>query len=474
VLAESVFELHNGHNDWPGGKLNVGSPITLSGFNNIDFNAITQIIIKSERQPITRLEADKKTEQTRLTAYGTFNSSLSALQPALEALKSADAFGELKATSSDTTVLTATATSSATQGTFTLNVISLARPQVTASAANQFSDINATIFDSGGFSITQNGVTTNIDLTGVDSLAELRDAINAQQTGVKASIINDGSGSTPFRLVLTSANAGESNAFTVNDSLQLGAGNPGQVLNLSTDATNGVAKDTEFTYNGITVKSTSTTVSDAIPGLNLTLLKVGVSSVTVTEDDASLKTKIKALVTAFNSFGDFVGNQTKLDTTGAGRPPLANDPLLRSVNRTLRNYLVSSHANSGSIDHVSDLGLTLDRDGKLQVDEAALDAALANNRSDVAAFFAEETGFASRVADVIKGYTQTGGAIDTIKVRITDSINKFTVKIQDLEARLIIREQQLTAEFAAADRAISQLNSQGSSLAGLFSQFRLF
>jgi flagellar hook-associated protein 2 len=137
----------------------MGSPITLSGFNNIDFKAITDIIIKSERQQITGLETDKRTEQTKLTAYGSLNTSLSSLRSAFDALNTQDAYESLKATSSDTTVLSATATSDATTGTFTLNVTSLARPQVTISAAGQFSDINAAIFDSGSFSITQGGNT---------------------------------------------------------------------------------------------------------------------------------------------------------------------------------------------------------------------------------------------------------------------------------------------------------------------------
>src|SRR6185503_932738 len=103
-------------------------------------------------------------------------------ESASSALKSTSAYGNLKATSSDTSILTASATSSASKGTFSIDVTSLAHPQVTASAVGQFSDINASIINGGSFSITQNGTTTNIDLTNVDSLTEMRDAINAQQT----------------------------------------------------------------------------------------------------------------------------------------------------------------------------------------------------------------------------------------------------------------------------------------------------
>ena len=131
----------------------MSSPITLSGFNNIDFKSIIDIIIKSEHQPIDRIQALQKTEQARLSAYSSLSTNLSSLQSAFEALESSSAYGNLKASSSDTTTLTVSATASASKGTFSINVISLARPQVTTSAALQFNDINAAVISGGSFSI---------------------------------------------------------------------------------------------------------------------------------------------------------------------------------------------------------------------------------------------------------------------------------------------------------------------------------
>ena len=104
--------------------------ITLSGFNNIDFKAIVDILIQSERQPLDRLQAQQKAEQDRLTAYNNLTSALSRLQSAFAALQPSSAYGDLKASSSDTTVLTPTATASSSKGSFLVNVTSLARPQV--------------------------------------------------------------------------------------------------------------------------------------------------------------------------------------------------------------------------------------------------------------------------------------------------------------------------------------------------------
>jgi flagellar hook-associated protein 2 len=404
--------------------------------------------------------------------------NLSSLRSSLAALDVSSAYGNLKAASSDTAILNASVSASASRGTFAINVVSLARPQVTVSAERQFSDIAAPVIDGGTFSITQNGVSTNIDLTGVQSLTQLRDAINAQQAGVKASIINDGSSADtparPFRLILASASAGINNAFSVNDQTTLGGGAPGAALNLSTDPANGVALNSVLTYNGISIQSPSTTVTDAIPGLTLVLQKIGASTVTVTDDDSSLKEKIKSFVTAFNGFNDFVQGQFKIPVDGAGRAALATDPLLRSVNRQIRTYLSSDHTNAGTIQNLTELGVRLNQNGKLEIDDATLDSALSNSRDDVETLFSGPSGFAAKVTTVLDSYTAAGGAIDVVENRIQKTIDSYNQKILTLETQLALREDVLTNQFAAADRAISQLNSQLNALNGLGSQFRLF
>jgi flagellar hook-associated protein 2 len=459
----------------------MSSPITLSGFNNIDFNAIKQILMQVERQPVDRLETQKATEQTRLTAYSSFNSRLTSFQSALEALESVTPYESQKASSSDTSILTASATSDASRGTFTIRVTSLARPQVTISTddtsdplnptSGRFADYTSNVITGGSFSITPQGKgAVGIDMTGVQTLGQLRDAINAKQTetGVQASIINDGADdSKPFRLVLTSVNSGTANAFSVTETVAFSS--PNTKLNLSTDPLSGVAKDSEFTYNGIPIKNSSSTVSNALPGLALTILKEGTASVTVSEDFTSLKDKIKAMVAAFNSFSDFFKEQT---TTGS--KVLAGDPLLRGVNRDLRQFITQAHANSGSYKYLAELGITLDRSGKMQVDDSALNDALTDRPNDVKAFLSGTSGFSAQLSNRIATYTRSGGSIDGVEDRINSAISSYDKRIEILEQQLILKEQSLTEQFAAADRAISQLNSQVSALSSLDSQYRLF
>jgi flagellar hook-associated protein 2 len=179
-------------------------------------------------------------------------------------------------------------------------------------------------------------------------------------------------------------------------------------------------------------------------------------------------------VDAYNKFSDFVQAQFKPGTSASSRPPLATDTLLRASNRQLRAYLTGDHANSGAIQSLAELGITMSRTGKLEIDDDELDNALASNRDDVEAFFGGASGFASKVSTFIDSYTQSGGAIDTVEARAKKTIDGYASKIFDLEGRLALREEMLTQQFAAADRAMSQMNSQINALNGLGGQFRLF
>jgi flagellar hook-associated protein 2 len=455
----------------------MSTPITLSGFNNIDFKSIINLIMQAENEKVTRVQSDQTKQQTKLTSYGTFAGNLASVQSAFKALTSTT-FESLAASSSDETVLTASATSSSTKGSYSIEVQNLARAQVTISAVRQFSDITATLIDGGSFSIAQHGTTTDIDLTGVHSLTELRDAINSQQTGVKASIINDGSTSDvpprPFRLVLASTQTGAAEAFTINDQTTLNGTGAGTILNLSTDGTNGTARDAALTFNGIQIQSSTNIVSGAIPGLSIKLLKPGSAAVSVDSDDSSLKEKVKAAVNAFNAFNDYVQSQSKITTDGSARPPLATDPLFRGANRQLRSALISDVVSGGSIHNLAEIGVRLERSGKLTFDESDFDAALDSNRADVESFFSKSGGLVERINGLLDSYVGAGGAIDIVKTNTQRTIDSYTTRIQALQAQLALREDTLSKQFSAADTAISQLNSQANALGGLTNQYRLF
>lgn len=198
--------------------------ITASGLgSSLDVNGIVSQLMAIEQQPITKLDTKEASYQAKLSAYGTLKSSMASLNDATSSLTNSASFQSIKATPSDTSLLTASANSTAIAGTYKLDIVKLAKAQNLA-AKGQLST-SATIgtgtltFDFGtiagatvdsttgkytGASFTSGGLGTRsitIDSSN-NSLAGIRDAINASSMGITATLVNDGS-ATPYRLVLT-------------------------------------------------------------------------------------------------------------------------------------------------------------------------------------------------------------------------------------------------------------------------------
>jgi flagellar capping protein FliD len=189
--------------------------------------------------------------------------------------------------------------------------------------------------------------------------------------------------------------------------------------------------------------------------VSLKLLKAGATTVTIDSDDSTLETKIKEAVDAFNNFNDFVQGQFKLPTTGSARAPLATDPVLRTLNRQIRTFLTADHANSGDIQNLSALGIRLTTTGKLELDEAALSAALTEDPDGVEAFPRGRFRICSqgkqlrRISDVFRRHDRFCGIQSQI------NIDSYARRIAALEAQLALREEAL-------DPSISQQRTKRS------------
>jgi len=178
---------------------------------SIDVNAIVSQLMIVERQPLNALQTKETSYQSKITALGLIKSKMSDFQTALQSLGSSSSSSLLayKANSSDSTVFSATASSSATAGVYSLNVTKLAQAHKLA-AAGQLSDTTAISSTASTVTFSVGGTNTDIAIAAGATLQDMRAAINAAGIGVTATIINDGS-ATPYRLALSANNSGLSN-----------------------------------------------------------------------------------------------------------------------------------------------------------------------------------------------------------------------------------------------------------------------
>jgi len=196
--------------------------------SGINYTSILNALDQALSEPIALMQAQETPLNNQLSAWQTIGTDVSALNSAAAALGQPSLYQTYTATSSNTSVATATASSSAIPGTYNFTVNQLAQA---SEIASQGIASTSTTIGTGTFGITVNGTTTNVSITSSnDTLSGLAQAINNAGAGVSAAVISDGSSNNPYKLVLTSNTTGTNSAISVTNGLTGGTAN----LNFST------------------------------------------------------------------------------------------------------------------------------------------------------------------------------------------------------------------------------------------------
>lgn len=461
----------------------MSSPVTLSGFNGIDFTQLLNAVMVQERAPITAIESRKSAIETQNTQFGTLAGKLSTLASAADTLADPDEFESVTVTSSDTTAVGVTTSTGTVEGTYDVVVTELARAQATASTST-YASTSEVVASAGTLTLTASGGSPiSVTLTGDTTLQELAAAINdADDTPVKASIVQSSPGS--YRLVLTGTDTGEEAAFTLQSTLSGGSGltfgdqdNDGVSGDSAADNTV-QATDASLTVNNLTITSSTNTVTDAIPGVTLSLLKkdpVTTVRIGATRDSADATTKVKAFVDAYNAMVTFIGEQR---TAGvAGRANIGSDALVRSLQSQMRTSLMTAQTGVGDYTRLAGVGIGFDSGGKMKLDTKVFDAAMKSNPADVAKLFSGadgQSGAFGALHDIITDYTEAGGLIRDARDRLTQQSRTLAQRIDDMNVGMAIRRAALQQEYMAADLAMTRLKSQSSSLSAIGGEYRIF
>lgn len=416
--------------------MTISSPGIGSG---LDINGIVAKLMAVESQPLKALDTKEAAYQAKLSAYGTLSGALSSFQSSLSGLNDPAKFQSLKASSSDATVASASASSIAVAGSYALDISKIAQSQKLVAAGKtststaiglggtttlnfDFGTISGTLapyvpatgaggtYSAATFTSNGNGVkTVTIDATN-NSLTGIRDAINTAKIGVTASIINDG-GASPYRLVLSSDNAGASNSIKVTADA---GGDAAVTAFLSHDPTGAVGvtqnlqqtlvgQNTEMTVNGVFVSKTSGTLTDVIPGVTLTALKIGTSTISVAQDNSGVTSAVDAFVKGYNDLAKTLKDSSSYDPATKKAGILQGDASVRTIQSQIRALMGRALTGNFAYTTLSQVGITFQKDGTLALDSSKLTTALSANPVDVAALFSA-TGKAS---DSLVGYVSS-------------------------------------------------------------------
>ena len=357
--------------------------ISSSGIgSNLDINGIITGLMAVEQRPLTLLSQKEAKYQAQLTAYGSLKGVLASFQTSMQSLASAARYQGLTAAVGDATVFTAAASNAAAAGAYSVSVSNIAQSQVLAAAG-----VASMTSPSSTGTLTLkvgNGAaaTVTIDASN-NTLSGMRDAINAANAGVTATIVNDGS-ATPYKLVLTASASGAANTIQVTNSLTAGE---------LSDAVAGLtqmrqAKDAVLNVNGVPVTSASNTLTAVIPGVTLNLLKAGDTTLTLARDTASVQAAVAAFVKSYNEVNTSITSMTAYNASTKQGAVLIGDSTVQQLQSSIRTTLSNALVGTGSsLTTLSQIGVSFQKDGSLALDSVKLTKAIDSNFSDLAALF---------------------------------------------------------------------------------------
>lgn len=351
--------------------------------SNLDVNSIVTQLMALEQRPLTKLAQKEASFQARLSAFGALKGAISAFQTTLTSLQSLSKFETPAAKVADAAIFTASADSSAANGSYSINVTGRAAAHVLNTAGMTSPSATGS---TGSISLrVGNGAARTITLTeGNNTLEGLRDAINTAQAGVSAVIINDG-GSNPYRLVLTANASGLDNTIDITHTLSAGA------LKNAVDGISEArpARNAELTINGIAISRPTNSIKDAIPGVTLQLLEVGETSLTVGNDVSGIQASVQAFVKAYNDLNKTISGLTAYDAQTRTASILSGDISALSVQTQMRAALSSAIPGlGGSVSNLSQAGISFQPDGSLALDAAKLGGLLGTAPAEIGALFA--------------------------------------------------------------------------------------
>lgn len=426
-------------------SLGVGSGLDLTG--------LLDQLEKAERGKLEPLVRQQRSYEAKISAFGRLEGALSAFRVAAQGVAEVEAFTGVKVSTSGD-VLSASGTDEAQPGTYQVTVHDRAEAYSIATQGVADSTVE---LGAGTLTLTQqNGEVMEINVAAAESSLEaVRDAINAADGGIAASIVNDGSGS-PYRLVLAARDTGtEATISQVDFTGDLAA-------SLSLDGTTEVsARDASLTVNGIAISSQSNTVEGAIQGVTLNLAEVGTQSLSVARDDKASKSAVKSFVEAYNKLETTIDSLTSYDSESGNSGALLGNSTLRSVEARLRSAMQSVLPGDG-LSRLQDLGISLQKDGSLELDEDALDGLLASRNADVAAFFAgdgDDAGFAGRVDGMLEGILSARGLLSTATGGLETSIESLGRRYEQVERSIGQTMERYRTQFSKLDSMIATMNS---------------
>lgn len=461
-----------------------GSISSIGIGSGLDAENIVSQLVAIKKKSISKLETQAVTVNAKISAMGSLKTAVSNLQDQITKLTSGSLWNGKTFTSSLSSAVSGSVTEKAVAGTYSVAVSQLAASQNVNSEAfakdagmgKGVLTITMGSWSSDGTTFTDAAETNkNLvldDLTGDETLSQIAAKINAKKAGVTATIVRDASGE---RLSITSTETGLSNGFRVNVSAS-GAEPIGENLaklaynpDARTMTQSRAAQDTLATINGIAVSSSNQTFSNVADGLTLTVNQTTEAgkpaTITIAQDLASAKKAVENFATSYSSLMATLSTMMSYDEATKAAGTLQGDAMARSLQSAMRRMLQNEGGANSSFSTLSQIGLELQKDGSLKVNDSKLTDALKDPENMRNFLSVDEPGtdndgwavraltFTKGLLDVTEGMFAT--ADSSLKARLKTNSEQQTL----MNRRISAYEDNLRKTYSALDSKMAQLDA---------------
>lgn len=433
------------------------TPLAFTGVSQFseDFQTILTRAVSIASLPVKALQAEQVTLLSKKQTLGSLRSAVADFGSAVTALGAIGANKGVAVSSSNANRVTVTNNGATSAAVHTITDITSVAKAASETSTSGYATADTTSVEADGtLQLVLGASTYTVTLAaGKDNLNGLRDAINALGIGVTATVLNTGTGATPYYLSLNATVPGAT-------TLQLRRTAGDAATNILTSTNQGA--NAVFKLNGLSITKSDNVVSDAIPGITFTIVStttVGESvTLTLASDRATLATALDSLATKYNTLRDQV-----LQQVGKNAGALGGDFIVRLIQEKLRG--LTAYQGTGAIKALADLGIELSSAGKMSFNSTKY---YSLSSTDFAAAFSFLGSTTTGWGALASGFTSISdpitGLIKTQQDQYDAADKRLTTQITDLNKRIEFMRSSLSRQLQQADSLLAKLGSQQSLL----------
>ncbi len=434
--------------------------------SGLDTSGLIDAILASSGIPKQQIQARITDYETKSERISDLINRVADVTTALEDMESIGDFRSYAANYTENDAFSIEVGGDSVEGSYDIEITATAKAEQWVGLG--FSDNETDAGLTGDLVFDYNGETSTITTDGL-SLDEIASEIN-DVDGLTAYVMNTGDATTPYRLVVQGDDRG------ADYDIDFSASDAGVAASLGFDDTGNrkvQAASAELTINGVAVTSDTNTVTDAVPGMTITITGTtdDAVAVEVSSDPDAIEEKVQAFIDAYNSVVNFISTNSIYDTEEGIRGAFVGESGVRRVSQGMASIITAEYGDLGQdYDSLGLIGIETTSSGLLELDSEKFQEILLAEPDQVTDLFTSDDGFIAAMKDQLDVYTdETEGSLYVRKDSIEERITDLNDDVDALQDRLDRMEDRLRSQFTSMETTMGQLTSTQTFITSLLS-----